>query len=36
MDLVKVYKAGDTLTVALPAEDDLLAVQQVGDEIILR
>lgn len=45
MDLIKVRKADDALTVALPAEiiealglseDDVLAVQRVGDEIVLR
>ena len=45
MDLLKVRKADGTPTMALPAEmiealglaeDDLLAVQQIGDEIVLR
>ncbi len=45
MDLVKVRKVEDTLAVALPAEliaalhlaeDDLMAVQRIGDEIVLR
>jgi bifunctional DNA-binding transcriptional regulator/antitoxin component of YhaV-PrlF toxin-antitoxin module len=45
MELVKVRKAGDEPTIPLPAEliealhlteDDVLAVQHVGEEIILR
>ncbi|HEY7358251.1 MAG TPA: AbrB/MazE/SpoVT family DNA-binding domain-containing protein [Ktedonobacterales bacterium] len=45
MDLVKVRKADDGLSIPLPAEliaalhlaeDDVLAVQQVGEEIVLR
>lgn len=45
MELVKVQRADDGLTISLPAdliealhlaEDDVLAVQRVGDEIVLR
>ena len=45
MDLIRVHKAGDELILTLSAElieaqrlaeDDVLAVQQVGEEIILR
>lgn len=45
MELIKVQKSGDTLTIPLSAEliealhlaeDDLLAVRQVGEEIVLR
>ncbi len=45
MDTIKLSKVGNTLTVPLPAEmvqalglaeNDLLAIQNVGDEIVLR